>query len=83
LYGSYAGRASDLGDYLRNAPINRDRNLRLQYLAGLGLNLRAADVIYRDIVQHRRFPEGLFSGTDRQLEYLRGMIEEGSRSEVP
>ena len=39
LLGKYAGRASDLKPWLFDAAINRDRDLRLQYLAGLGLNL--------------------------------------------
>ena len=37
LFGNYAGRASDLGAYLADAQINHDRDLRLQYLAGLGI----------------------------------------------
>jgi spermidine synthase len=74
LYGSYAGRAADMADYLRDAPINSDRNLRLQYLAGLGLNQRAAASIYNDITRSRRYPEGLFVGTDTQLQYLRTLI---------
>ncbi len=39
LFATYAGRKPDLEPWLRNAQINRDRNLRLQYLAGMGLNL--------------------------------------------
>ncbi len=74
LYGSYAGRATEMTDYLRDAPINSDRNLRLQYLAGLGLNQRAAAAIYNDITRTRRYPEGLFLGTDTQLQYLRSLI---------
>jgi spermidine synthase len=74
LYGSYAGRATEMTDYLRDAPINSDRNLRLQYLAGLGLNQRAAAAIYNDITKTRRYPEGLFQGTDTQLQYLRSLI---------
>ncbi|MBV8902594.1 MAG: SAM-dependent methyltransferase, partial [Acidobacteriia bacterium] len=35
---TYAGRASDLAPFLVGAQINNDLNLRLQYLAGLGLN---------------------------------------------
>lgn len=38
LLSSYAGQASDLTAYLADATLNRDRNLRLQYLAGMGLN---------------------------------------------
>lgn len=38
LLATYAGRASDLQVWVKDAEINRDLNLRLQYLAGLGLN---------------------------------------------
>ncbi len=74
LFGSYAGRAPEMADYLRDAPINYDRNLRLQYLAGLGLNQRAAATIYNDITRNRRYPEGLFLGSESQLQYLRSLI---------
>jgi spermidine synthase len=74
LYGSYAGRAPEMADYLRDAPINYDRNLRLQYLAGLGLNQRSAATIYNDITRNRRYPEGLFLGSESQLQYLRSLI---------
>jgi hypothetical protein len=60
---SYAGRASDLGPLLIGAQINDDLNLRLQYLAGLGLNSMAAPQIYRDVLTYRRFPEGFLVGT--------------------
>src|SRR5947209_14103761 len=33
LLGTYAGQASNLGPWLKDAQINRDQNLRLQYLA--------------------------------------------------
>jgi spermidine synthase len=60
LLSTYAARAEDLGRWLRNAQINRDRGLRLQYLAGLGLNLQRAEPIYREMLRYRRWPDGLF-----------------------
>jgi len=39
LLSTFAGHATDLKTLARGRVINRDRNLRLQYLAGLGLNL--------------------------------------------
>jgi spermidine synthase len=83
LYGSYAGRATEMGGYLAGAPINSDRNLRLQYLAGLGLNLRAANAIYLDIVQYRKFPEGLFLGSDGDIAYMRQLIEQRGEFGTP
>ena len=49
--------------YLADAQINRDRDLRLQYLAGLGLNLYQSGPIYAEILRHKKYPEGLFSGS--------------------
>ena len=54
LLATYAGGAADLREWLRGAEINRDRNLRLHYLAGMGLNSRQADSIYREILKYRR-----------------------------
>ena len=42
--------------------INRDRNLRLQYLAGLGLNWYQSGTIYSDMLEYRRFPDEIFVG---------------------
>ena len=60
LLGTYAGRASDLEPWLRDAEINRDRNLRLQYLAGLSLDRQDASGIYRSILRYRRYPREIF-----------------------
>lgn len=71
LFATYAGRATELGEYLKDAEVNRDRNLRLQYLAGKGVNVYAQDVIYRNILQYRRYPEGLFTGSPEMMAALR------------
>jgi spermidine synthase len=63
LLGTFAGYAPDLGSWLAGAPINRDRNLRLQYLAGLGLNAVRGIDIYEEILAVRRFPAAVFGGT--------------------
>ena len=57
LFANFAGRASDLKAYTADAQINHDRDLRLQYLAGLGLNLNQSGPIYADILRHKRYPE--------------------------
>ena len=71
LFATYAGRASEMGDYLNDAQVNRDRNLRLQYLAGIGVNVYAQDVIYRHILEHRKYPTGLFTGSPERMDALR------------
>jgi spermidine synthase len=74
LFANYAGRASDMKEYLKDAPINHDRDLRLQYLAGLGLNLYQSDQIYSDILRFKRYPDGLFTGSPETLARLRAAI---------
>jgi spermidine synthase len=74
LFGNYAGRASDLKAYLADAQINHDRDLRLQYLAGLGLNLYQSGPIYAEILRHRKYPEGMFTGSADTLQRLRDAI---------
>ena len=72
-----AGRGSDLEEWLSDAVINRDRNLRLQYFAGLGLNLYKSDEIYAEMLSHRKFPADLFVGPETKLESLRAVIQRG------
>jgi spermidine synthase len=64
LFSTYAGNAKDLAPWLKDAPINRDRNLRLQYLAGLGLNLYQSGPIYSEMLVYRRQPQDLFVGSE-------------------
>ena len=59
----------------RTRTINRDRNLRLQYLAGMGLNLYQSDAIYADMLQYRRYPDELFTGSDATKQTLRAAIQ--------
>ena len=61
LLTTYAGRGPDLKPWLAKAEINRDGNLRLQYLAGLALNYSQENLIYDQMFSYRRFPVGLFA----------------------
>ena len=71
LLGTYAGQASDLRPWYRGAEINRDSNLRLQYLAGLGLNANAESAIYSQMLAYRKFPAGLFGGSEESKKALK------------
>lgn len=60
LLATYVGQESDLRPWLKDAGINRDRNLRLQYLAGLAEVAPDSDkkaLIYRDMMAYHRFPD--------------------------
>ena len=60
--------------WTHDAFINRDRNLKLQYLAGLGLNLYQSDRIYSDMLMHAKYPDGLFTGSPATMQTLRDAI---------
>jgi spermidine synthase len=75
LFSNYAGMKTDLAPWLADATINRDRNLRLQYLAGMGFNLYQSEAIYADMLQYSRYPEGLFVGSDATKQALRAAIQ--------
>ncbi|MEN3336483.1 MAG: spermidine synthase [Acidobacteriota bacterium] len=75
LFSNYAGMKADLAPWLADATINRDRNLRLQYLAGMGFNLYQSEAIYADMLQYSRYPEGLFVGSEATKQALRAGIQ--------
>ena len=71
LFSTFAGQKADLANWLKDVQINRDRNLKLQYLAGLGLNLYQSDRIYANMLQFPfRFPDNVFSGSDGSKQAL-------------
>ena len=74
LFGTYAGRRSDMATWLKDAQINTDANLKLQYLAGLGLNLYQSDPIYKAMSREAKYPEELFAGKPETLDVLRSRI---------
>jgi spermidine synthase len=74
LFGNYAGRARDLAGWLADAEVTHDLDLRLQYLAGLGLNQHAGDEIYREMLAYRSFPDDLFVGSESTLDELKAVM---------
>ena len=70
VLATYAGRARDLMPLLADAEINRERHLRLQYLAGLAANKDQRYYIFQELVKYRRYPADLFlasAGLESQL----------------
>ena len=68
LFATYVGQAADFATWLEDAQINRDRNLRLQYLAGRGLNLYRAGDIFNEIRVFHGNPEEVFSGSQARMD---------------
>ena len=75
LLSTYAGRYADLRTWLAGAEINRDRNLRLQYLAGMQLDSLSGSAAYNEMLRHRVFPFDIFQAPESQLETLRLNME--------
>jgi spermidine synthase len=77
LLSVYAGQDNDLKPWLQGAEINRDWNLRLQYLAGLALNRSQEGTIYGNILTYKRFPANLFTASDQTMQGLQQSITTG------
>src|SRR6202041_1107237 len=71
LLATYSGQASLLKEWSRDAQINTDRNLRLQYLAGMWLNSNMGEKILGSILAYYRFPEQTFVGSPEGIEGLK------------
>ncbi len=79
LMATYAGRAQDLAPWLAHAAINDDLSMRLQYLAGMGVNYDRPGPIYASILEYRRFPADLFTGSADRVSALRFALESRGR----
>jgi spermidine synthase len=74
LMSTYSGRRSDFDDWLKGAQINHDRNLRLQYLAGLGLDNNGSFYIYYEMMKRFRYPDDIFALSDDKKAALKKML---------
>ena len=79
LLSTYGGRGSDLRPWMEGAEINRDRNLRLQFLAGFGVDHDQRMEIYRGILAYRRFPDDVFVGAPERIAPLRAVLSARSQ----
>ena len=70
LLATFAASARDLQPWLAGASLNHDSDLRLQYLAGLGVDVERPEMIYAELVRHRTAPRDLFSGSPESVRHL-------------
>ncbi len=70
LFSTYTGTGANLQPWTRGALINTDRDLRLSYLAGWGINSDIADRLYREMLKYRQPPVAIFSGSPQVLRPL-------------
>jgi spermidine synthase len=83
LLATFAGQAPQLRGWSYGAQINTDRNLRLQYLAGMWLNTFMETEILESILAYYRFPDGTFVGSAEHIETLKEALEEAGRKDHP
>jgi len=76
LFSTFAGNQPQLQPWLADATINKDRNLKLQYLAGLGVHLYQSDVIYAGMIRYAGYPQGTFTGSDGMLTALQQAMQQ-------
>jgi spermidine synthase len=74
LFGTFAAHSSQLINYVADAQLNRDRNLRLQYLAGMAVNHYDQSRIYGDLQTNGGWLDGVFTGDAATLEALKSAI---------
>jgi len=79
LLATYAGRAADLGEWMKGAQINTDRNLRLQYLAGMSLNSYIGTELLNGILRYYKYPDEIFTGSAGQLQMMRQALQYSRR----
>jgi spermidine synthase len=79
LLSTFAGYAPDLQSWAQNAQINHDKDLRLQYLAGMNVNSYVGTAILNDILSYYRFPKDVFVGSDQKILLLKVALAESGR----
>jgi spermidine synthase len=81
LFSTFAGRSSDLVLWTKSGQINKDRNLRLQYLSGMWFNSYQGTKILDNILDHYRFPTDVFFGSEERLSTLKRALADRGRRE--
>jgi spermidine synthase len=81
LLASYAGQAVDMGKWTEEAQINTDRNLRLQYLAGISLNVHMETEILDGILKYYKYPSDMFTGSQQYIQEMKLALEAGNRKQ--
>ncbi len=79
MLATYAGQAPLLEEWSRGAQINTDRNLRLQYLAGMSFNFNMGTQVLSSMLAYYRFPDKTFVGSPETIDTLKRALEEEGR----
>ena len=79
LFGTFLGQQSDLGAWVKDADISHDNDLRLQYLAGWGINSSMEDALYRQMLALRNSPANLFTGSPSSVQFMLSVLTSGDQ----
>jgi spermidine synthase len=79
----YVANKEALKDWVVDAQINSDMNLRLEYLAGAAAYQNRREEIFRDIIAYRKWPKELFRGDKARLRAIRENFDQFDALEDP
>ncbi len=79
LLTTYAGQARDLGGWMKGAQLNTDRNMRLQYLAGMAVNQQLRKEILDNILKYYKFPDDVFTGSAENMRIMKVALQSTGR----
>jgi spermidine synthase len=74
LLATYAGRATELKPWIGDAHVNGDMDLRLQYIAGMGLNFNNASLIKEEMGNYYKYPADMFTGSEEVREQMQSSL---------
>ncbi len=83
LLATFAGHAPRLQGWMDEKPamqLNTDRNLKLQYLAGMWLNTYKGYEILSNILKHYEFPTDIFTGSEASVQTLKAQLSSEGRA---
>jgi spermidine synthase len=83
LFSTFACSGANIKEWSKNTEhlINWDRNLRLQYVAGMGVNQYQQAKILRDILREFKYPDQIFSGSPERIAALKEIFKATGRVE--
>jgi len=74
VVATYGTRGADMQKWLADTPASHDFSLKLEYISGLALNVKAADPIYRNMTAERVYPHEIFLAPENTARELRARL---------
>ena len=79
----YVADKQSLKEWLVGAEINSDLSLRLEYLAGAAAFQNERETIFREVIAHRTWPQGLYQGEQARLDAIKSNLAKYDEIESP